>query len=427
MSAPGQPVDPRRISPMAMLFILASGFAVSQAFRTVASIFSVPLSQDLGMNARMLGSWSAAFHLTFGLTQFFMGVALDLHGPRRTVLCAGPVAVLGAVVCAMAPSYEWLLIGQVLIGLGCAPAFLACMVFISREFESARFTALSGLCMSFSSIGILYTGTPLAYLVEHGSWRLGYVSLAVLAGLATTLIAIFVHPKPAPVSSSAAAGAAADPGAADGAAPRPSFLRAVLELIPLLRMPHTAGLLCFSLVSYAAMMTLRGLWLGPLLQERHGLSLINAGNVAVAMTIGGMMGPALFGRFDPGGLRRTRGMALLGLGAAGLLAVMAFTHSVWVDVGGAVFYGLLSGYGIWQFAYVRSAYPPALTGRAIALANSVMFLGIALMQWLTGVVSTWAGSHDVEAFKAVLLTMSAMLAAGAIAFTVLPQRHPTPR
>ncbi|MFT4102733.1 MAG: MFS transporter [Burkholderiaceae bacterium] len=397
-----------------MMLILAGGFAVSQAFRTVASIFSVPLAQELGMTTRQLGSWSATFHLTFGLSQFMMGVALDVYGPRRTVLTAAPLAVVGAAVCACAPAYEALLIGQVLIGLGCAPAFLACTVFVAREFDSSRFTSLSGLCMSFSSLGILYTGTPLAYIVEHGSWRLGYWSLAALAALSTGLIAVFVRLRPiAPLP-------------AQPPAPQQGFLRALRELLPLLRIRHTAGLLCFALVSYASMMTLRGLWLGPLLQERHGVSLIVVGNVAVVMTVGAMIGPTLFGRLDPGGRRRTRTMVGLALTLAAILAVMAFTRSQAIDIVGAIVAGLLSGYGIWQYAYMKNAYAPQQTGRIIALANSSMFLGVALMQWATGVASTWAARHGIETFKAALLAMAVMLAAGTLAFAWLPQAQASP-
>lgn len=389
---------------MAMLFVLASGFAVSQAFRTVGSIMGLSLTQEFGLTPQMMGAWSAAFHLTFGLTQLPMGVAIDVYGPRRTVLWAAPWAVVGAIVCATSHSYSALLLGQSLIGLGCAPAFLACTVFIARRFDSARFTALSGLCMSFASLGILFTGTPLAIIVEHWSWRMGYWSLAAIAAMSTALIYLLVTPTPAPDS-----------------APRPSFMQAMRELVPLLRMPHTLGLLCFALVAYAAFITLRGLWLGPLLQQRHGMSLIAAGNVALVMTVGNLIGPATFGRLDPGGRKRTMGMVVLALSGAIAFAVMALAQSKWFDIGAAISYGFLAGYGVWQYAYAKSAYPAGQTGRAIALLNTSMFLGVALMQWLTGVTSTWAAQHGVETFQAALLTMSIMLALGALAFAALPK------
>jgi predicted MFS family arabinose efflux permease len=399
-----------RISALAMLFVLASGFAVSQAFRTVASIMGLSLTQEFGLTPQMMGAWSAAFHLTFGLAQLPMGVAIDVYGPRRTVLFTAPWAVVGACICATAHSYTALVIGQGLIGLGCAPAFLACTVFIARQFDNSRFGALSGLCMSFASLGIVYTGTPLAFIVEHGSWRVGYGSLAAIAAASTLLIYLLVSADDSPA-----------PHAAQPSPQRLNFAQAMREMAPLLRMPHTLGLLCFALVSYAAFITLRGLWLGPLLQQRHGLSLIDAGNVALVMTVGNLIGPATFGKLDPGGTQRTTAMVVLALLGAASFAVMALGKWMWFDIGAAISYGFLAGYGVWQYAYAKAAYPANQTGRAIALLNTSMFLGVALMQWLTGVTSTWAGQHGIETFEGALLTVAIMLALGATAFALLPK------
>jgi hypothetical protein len=50
-----------------------------------------------------------------------------------------------------------------------------------------------------------------------------------------------------------------------------------------------------------------------------------------------------------------------------------------------------------------------------------MFLGVSLMQWTTGVAASWAVDHGTEPFRAVFLTVAGMLAAGTLAFLVLPR------
>jgi MFS family permease len=92
-----------------------------------------------------------------------------------------------------------------------------------------------------------------------------------------------------------------------------------------------------------------------------------------------------------------------------------------VDIAMAVAYGLLSGYGVLQYGYVREAYPPAMRGRALSLFTMAMFLGISLMQWASGLAASLAPKVGVEPFTAALLTMSAMLLAGAAAFWKLPR------
>ncbi|WP_298430740.1 MFS transporter [Ottowia sp.] len=392
-----------------MLIALSTGFTLSQAFRTVAAIMGPPLAQELGLSKQQLGLWAATFHFSFGLMQLIFGVSIDLWGVRRTILAAFPMAVLGAVVSALAPSFGVLLLGQAMIGTGCSPAFLVCTVFIARHFSADRFTATSGVVMSVSGLGVLLTATPLAALIEATSWRWSYGALALL-GVAAW-VAIFLRVRDA----------ASEPAPEASAQQRQSVWQAMGGLVQLFRLPHTAGLVAYALVAYAGFITLRGLWLGPILIERHGLSLVQSGNVALLMTLGSMVSPAVFGRLDPGGERRVRWLIGFSLTAGLLLLAMAFARSLWLDVALPIVYGALSGYGLLQYGYVYGAYPAAARGRALSLFTMAMFLGVSLMQWVSGVAATAAKSLGFEPFAGALATMALMLAAGGVGFWLLPR------
>ena len=391
-----------------MLLTLASAFTLSQAFRTLAAIMGPPLAAQLALTPQQLGLWAAAFHFSFGVMQLAMGVSLDLYGVRRTILMAFPMAIAGALLSSQASSYAQLMVGQMLIGTGCAPAFLVCTVFISHHFSAQRFTAISGLIMSLSSIGVLATATPLAWLIEASDWRWGFGVLAVCSVAAWGAIWWLVR----------------EPAVGTTDAPRadkPSALGALRGLLGLFKLPQTLGLVAYAAVAYAGFITLRGLWLGPLLVERHGFSLIQSGNVALAMTLASMASPALFGRIDPGGARRVRWLLGFAVLAALMVGTMGLVHLAWADVALAIAYGLLSGYGVLQYGYVRDAYPAHLRGRALSLFTMAMFLGISLMQWASGLAASLAPRAGVEPFSAALLTMSALLLAGALAFWRLPR------
>ena len=391
-----------------MLLTLASAFTLSQAFRTLAAIMGPPLAAQLALTPQQLGLWAAAFHFSFGVMQLAMGVSLDLYGVRRTILMAFPMAIAGALLSSQASSYAQLMVGQMLIGTGCAPAFLVCTVFISHHFSAQRFTAISGLIMSLSSIGVLATATPLAWLIEASDWRWGFGVLAVCSVAAWGAIWWLVR----------------EPAVGTTDAPRadkPSALGALRGLLGLFKLPQTLGLVAYAAVAYAGFITLRGLWLGPLLVERHGFSLIQSGNVALAMTLASMASPALFGRIDPGGARRVRWLLGFAVLAALMVGTMGLVHVAWADVALAIAYGLLSGYGVLQYGYVRDAYPAHLRGRALSLFTMAMFLGISLMQWASGLAASLAPRAGVEPFSAALLTMSALLLAGALAFWRLPR------
>ena len=393
-------------SAWAMLLVLISAFALSQAFRTVAAIMAPPLQAEFGLTPQALGVFAGSFHFAFGSLQLFIGMGLDVYGPRRTVLAVFPLTIVGALVTATAPSFAWLVAGQVLTGIGCAPAFLACTVFIARRFEPARFAPVNGMAMGLGSIGLLATGTPLAWIIEAWSWRAGFFVLAGCAGLAWLLIWRMVSDEPRPAD----------------AAPQRLDIRAALRGYgELFRLPHTAGIVALALFTYAAFLALRGLWLGPLLIERHGFSLVHSGHVAFAVSATGIFAPPLFGRLDPGDRTRRRWIVGFALACALLFLLMALQPGAWIDVAAALGIGVLSGFITMQYADVRAAYPSRLTGRAMAVYTMALFLGVALMQWLTGLAASWAHAIGVERYAAVLAAIAFFLGLGALLFRVLPQ------
>ena len=393
---------PTSRSPWLMLLVLLSGFSMSQAFRTAAGIMAPPLQHEFGLTPQQLGLFAAAFHFSFASLQLFMGMGIDVYGPKRTVATVLPLTVAGALITASAHSYPMLILGQVLTGVGCAPAFLVCTVFIARNFPAGRFAAVNGAALGIGSIGLLMTGTPLAWVIEHVSWRAGFVAMAVLAACAWLAIALLVredrpaHHQPLQVLAA---------------------LRGYGELF---RLPHTLGIIGLALFSYAAFMALRGLWLTPLLIERHGFTLVETGNVAIGISMLGMIGAPLFGRLDPGEQRRRGWILACALVTALLFLVIALRPGAAITIAVALVISMLSGFGTLQYADVRSAYPARMTGRAMAVFTMAMFLGVAIMQWLTGGVASAAAALQVERYTAVMAAIGAFLIGGALLFRWLP-------
>ncbi len=387
-----------------MLLVLISAFAMSQAFRTAAAVMAAPLQQAFGLSPRQLGVFAGAFHFAFGGLQLLMGTSIDLWGTRRTVLAAFPLAVVGPVVTATADSYAGLIAGQVLTGIGCAPAFLACTVFISRRFPSDRYASVNGAALGIGSVGLLLTGTPLAWVIQAWGWRAGYLAMAACAALAWLAILLRVREDPP-----------AHPGG------RPSLLAELRGWGELFRLPHTWGIIGLALFTYASFLSLRGLWLGPLLIDRHGFSLVAAGHAALAISVLGIVAPALFGRWDPRAARRRRWLLGYTLACAALFGLLALPLGAWSDVTLSLAVGFVSGYMVMQYADVRAAYPAAMTGRAMALFTMAMFMGVALMQSFTGWVASLASSRGAEPYAAVMGAIALLLVLGAALFRLLPQ------
>ena len=395
-----------------MLLALTAAFGMSQAFRTVAAILAPPLQAEFGLSPQQLGLFAASFHFAFGALQLLIGVGMDLFGLRRTVLTAFPLTVLGALLSAWSQSYAVLIAGQVLIGIGCAPAFLSCTLFIAQQFPGERFAVLSGLVLMLGGLGMLATGTPLAWLIEAWSWRAGMLVLAAGAALAWALVWWRVRPPP--------------PAALPQA--RESLGQALRGFGALLLLPYTWGIMLMGAANYASFMALRGLWLGPLLIERHGLSLVASGHVALAVSVVSLLSPPLFGRFDPPSRAgRRRLIIVCALVTALLFALIGLLPGLRADVLLALAVAALSGFMVLQYADVRTAYPPAVIGRALSVFTMAMFIGVALVQWGSGWVASQAAARGADPFAAALLAVAAMLALGALSYRVLPQPRSVPR
>jgi predicted MFS family arabinose efflux permease len=386
-----------------MLLVLISGFALSQAFRTAAAIMAPPLQQAFALTPQQLGLFAGVFHFAFGGLQLFMGMGMDMYGPRRTVLAVFPLTVVGALVTAAADSYAGLLAGQVLTGIGCAPAFLACTVFIARSFPGSQYASVNGAALGIGSVGLLLTGTPLAWVIEAWGWRAGYVALAVCAVAAWLAILLLVRDE--------------------GSTPTGERLKVLAALRgygELFRLRHTLGIIALALFTYASFLSLRGLWLGPLLIDRYGFTLVQSGNVAIAISVLGMVAPPLFGRFDPGDATRRRWILGYTIACAAIFALMALPFGATVEVTLSLLVGFVSGYMVMQYADVRATYPPHMTGRAMAVFTMAMFMGVALMQWLTGLAATAAAVLQVETYAAVFIAIAFFLLLGAFLFAFLP-------
>jgi predicted MFS family arabinose efflux permease len=388
-----------------MLAALTTTFALSQAFRTVPAVVVGQVGPDLGVSPQGLGVFAGAFSIAFGAMQLFIGIALDRFGPRGTILALFPFAIAGAALSTFAPSFGLLVVGQVLLGIGSAPAYISTLVFIVRRYPPRRFASLSGLTMSLGGLGMLATSTPLAFVVQTWGWRSAFAVLGVAALLAFVACLVTL-----------------DNETRDDGVSRESLREAVRAIGALVRMPETAGVLFLATILYGVFLAVRTPWLVPLFVDRHGFSLVDAGNVVLTVSCAMVVSPLLFGRLDPGGRARRYAMIGMSLVMALILAAIGLSGKGGpaIDWGLVLLLAALSGYNMFEYADVRAIYPPVVVGRVIALVNMAMFFGVALVQWLTGVIAATATAQGASAVSAVFILLAGLLTLAAFGFWLLP-------
>lgn len=392
-----------------MLYFLLSGFILSQAYRTVGGILSVPLKAEFMLNSERLAGVIGSFHIAFGCLQLLIGILIDNFGIRKTILVVSPFSVIGAVLSAVATSPGMLQWGQILIGFGCAPAFLVCIVLMARHFSGKQFSMMYAFALGSGSLGLIFTSTPTAWLVDHFGWRSCFYILAVLSFLTWLLIFFGVRNIDNELDSTSLS------------LKQKAVLavRSISGYKALLKIRETPGILSMVFVIYAAFLTLRGLWLGPLLVERYQVSLVFAGNLALVLSIISVFSPTLFGRLDPGPGKRYAYLCVEPWVLVIGFVILAYSQHLWVSIVAIIVIAIGAGNAVWQLADAKEVYPQNMQGRAIALFNTSLFMGASFMQWISGKAHNIFSLEGGDIFTSAFLMSAIVLSVGIIAYIIL--------
>ncbi len=389
----------------APIVALALGHVISNTVRTLPAITADMLGRDLDVTAQGLASLTGAYNLSFALAQIPIGVALDRFGVRRTALALIAVIALGTVLAAIAGGAAGFLLGQVVLGLGCAGMLICPVTYAAKNLSAARFGLWSGLIQAIGNSGMLLSASPLALLVEAAGWRAGYWASAALALAAIALVALLVHDRPS---------------AAQGRSPA----REAREVLRIMASPPLRGAAILAFSSFAAVIGVRGLWGGPWLMEMKGLPRVEAGNILLLATTALVVGPALWGIADRR-LGHRRALLIAGhVGAAVCLALVALggpggpfgaLRPAW-DGAMLLSFDLMISVQPLVFAMARTAVSADSAGKAMSAINLAFFSGAALLQAASGPVVAAGGIGSGLVFFALAI------AASTTAFILLTRR-----
>lgn len=171
------------------LFNHAYLLLLAPAFPFLADAFAVSTAA-LGLAVGLAGG-------VVTLLQLPLGYVSDTYSRRLVLFGSLGVGSLGAAVLAAAPTYEWLLVGQVVVGIGVAGHHPAHYPMLSAATDEARrgraysvhgFTGALGLAAPFSVV-------PAAYYLGY-DWRVAFGAVAVAGGLYTLACVLALRPVP---------------------------------------------------------------------------------------------------------------------------------------------------------------------------------------------------------------------------------------
>ncbi len=408
-----------------MLVVPASLYLVSWFHRVAPAVVAADLMRAFSITAAALGNLVAIYPYVFAAMALVAGSLADTLGPRWTIALGGATMGAGAVLFGVAPTFDIAFAGRLLVGLGASVLLIAWLSLASAWFRPDEFATVSGWTQAVGNAGALVAASPLALLVEAFGWRHTFALIGGLTLLLAAVAAALIRDRPEslglpPVNPTESARTA--PALAEVLRGVPGVVANRRTWPPIL----AAGGV------YTTLITFLGLWGVPYLTQVYGLQRVNAATVVSMLAVGMGVGAPLVGWLSD---------RWLGLRRFPMVAFSAIYALCWVPLalGGdlrlpasvlAPFFllmGLASSGLILLWSCVREVNDPRRVGIAVGFCNVPIFLGFALLQWLTGAIldAKWTGLmaggarlYPEAAYQAAFLVCLA-LAAGAVAAALL--------
>ena len=170
---------------------LLFGFAGMGSAAAAMALAPLAEAYDVSMGA---AAWTISLYaLMFGVGTAVYGRVADLQGPRFPMLVGLSLMTFGALVAALAPTFEVHLVGRLFQGAGAAAVPTLGAAIVTARYagavKSSAFLRLAGTAAAVTSLGPLAGGL----LVDSISWRLA-IALPIVAVLFVPLLweALFV-------------------------------------------------------------------------------------------------------------------------------------------------------------------------------------------------------------------------------------------
>lgn len=369
--------------------ILVIAYTLGFFHRMAPAVVAGDLMRSFGTTGAALGSLAAMYFYIYTAMQIPAGVLADTLGARTSVTVGNLVAGAGSILFGMAGTFLQASIGRALVGLGVSVIFVALFKSNSVWFRERHFGMVSGLVLLLGNLGAIASAGPLAALLELHSWRAIFISLGIFTILLALATWVLVRNRPEDLGFPSLRRME---GKADHQAMSRHWGRCLRQVIAT-RAVWPSFWVGMGMVG--SMLAFIGLWAIPYLRDVHGFDRTAGAAFTTTALAGFAIGSLLvgglsdrIGRRKPLVLAGTLGYALTCLA----LAVLPWPSSL---VGMLLFFliGLFSGGFIVTFANAKEVVSPALSGMAIGLVNTGLFLGAACLQPLFGWVMdlAWDG------------------------------------
>ena len=357
--------------------------------RMAPGVVSAELMASFHTSATALGSLAAMYYYIYTLMQIPAGVLADTLGNRYSVTVGNLIAGAGSIVFGLAETIEVASFGRFMVGLGVSVIFVGLMKNNAVWFREKIYGLVAGFTILMGNLGSILAAKPLSALLNIWSWQTIFISIGILSLVLSILTLLFVRNRP---EDAGFPSIREMDGLTSHAERHQHWLRDLYKVVKSvsvwpgfwINFGMGGGLFAFA-----------GLWGIPLLRDSYGLSRDDASLYTTLMLIGLAVGSLLAGWIsDRMGLRKPIMLASSIIYAISWLVLM---YAPWQPgIFSMILFlliGLTGGGFVLTYPCAKEVTQPALSGMAISLVNTGLFLGAAIAQPLFGWVldSGWDG------------------------------------
>ena len=389
-------------------------FILSQFYRSSVAVISPSLVRDLNLGAWELSTVSASFFYAFALMQIPVGIFLDSIGPRLTMTLLTLISVGGAFIFSMGESYDSLVIGRMMLGMGMACNFMGTLKLITIWFSPKQFATLSAVIVSTGTAGNIAAATPLVLMVHAMGWRNGFMTMGGFTLLITILFFVLVRDHPSKGKRIKSQGDS-----------RP-MVKDTIQKAKNLFSQKDFWIISFStFCRYGIYASVQALWAGPYLIKAMGLTSVTAGNILLLMSLGIIIGSPFCGYLSDIICNSRKKIIIPGIwGMVIILLILVFLPQDTGRVTLAVLFfcfGLFSSSGQVMYAHIKEQVPCENAGMAMTAINFFTMAGVAVfLQGMGSLMQFFypGESLGIPAFKSAFIFCSICLAMIGICYTL---------
>jgi sugar phosphate permease len=374
---------------LTVFIILAVSFMSVFFHRIAPAVVAGELMQAFATSGAALGSLAAMYYYVYTAMQIPAGVLADTLGVRLVAGTGALVAGLGSIVFGLAPDFFIASLGRFLVGLGVSVVFVGMMRANAVWWSEARYGFIGGLTVMLGNLGAILAAGPLALVLATVSWRTVFVVAGVLSLAIGALTFLFVRNRPEDAGFPSLREREGKPAHA------PRTQHWWRDLMAVLKNPAIWPGFWVNLGMGGSLLALAGLWGVPLLRDVHGLTRAEASlyttTTLAALAVGALALGSLSDHI------RRRKPVLVAAACVGAIGWLGFALLPWgPGWSGFLLYGLLgfcTGGFVVTYGSAKEVVAPAVAGMALALVNTGLFLGAAIVQPLFGALLdlTWDG------------------------------------